>query len=91
MAFAEDLAPFFADFGEAVTVNGVAAVAIFNSASELVLGDVMTLQPTLEVPATVAAAVGHTCVVRGLGYSVRQVLDQPPDGAIRQLVLALVV
>lgn len=90
MAFAEDLAPFFADFGEAVTVNGAAAVAIFNSASELVLGDAVTMQPTLELPAAVAAAVGHVCVVRGVSYAVRQVLDQPPDGTIRQLVLARV-
>lgn len=90
MAFVEDLAPFFADFGEAVTVNGVAAVAIFSSASELVLGDSMTVQPTLELPATVATAVGHVCVARGVSYTVRQVLDQPPDGAIRQLVLARV-
>ena len=88
MAFTESLLPFFTDFGEAVTVNGVAATAIFNSSSELVLGDAVTMQPTLELPATVAASVGHVCVVRSVSYTVRQVLDQPPDGVIRQLVLA---
>lgn len=88
MALVEDLPVYFADFGEAVTVNGAAAVAIFNSASEVVIGDVISLAPSLELPATVAAAVGQACVVRGITYTVRQVLDQPPDGAIRQLVLA---
>lgn len=86
--FVEDLAPFFADFGEAVTVNAVAARAIFNNASEVVLGDVLTTAPTLELPATVAAAAGQACVVRGVAYTVRQVVDLPPDGVLRQLVLA---
>jgi hypothetical protein len=88
MAWVEDLSPFFADFGENVTVNAVAAVGIFDQASELMLGDAMTQAPALQVPATVAAAVGQACVVRGVTYLVRQVLDLPPDGAIRQLVLA---
>ena len=42
MAFTETLTPYFADFGEAVTVNGVAARAIFDSASELVLFEFTT-------------------------------------------------
>ena len=86
--FTEDLTPFFADFGEAVTVNAVAARAIFNTASEVVLGDVITTAPTLELPASVSAAAGQACVVRGASYTVRQVVDLPPDGVIRQLVLA---
>jgi len=85
--FVDNLAPFFADFGEAVTVNAVAARAIFNTASDVVLGDVLTTAPTLELPATVSAAAGQACVVRGVTYAVRQVIDLPPDGAIRQLVL----
>ena len=88
MAFVENLAPFFADFGEAVTVNAVAVVGIFNKSTEVVLADVLTLAPALELPATVAAAAGQACVVRGVAYTIRQVLDLPPDGAIRQLVLA---
>ena len=82
--------PFFADFGEAVTVNSVAVTAIFNAATELVLGDVLTTVPTLELPATVLSAAGQICVVRGVSYAVRQVRDLPPDGAIRQLVLVRV-
>lgn len=84
----EDLAPFFADFGEACTVQGVAATGIFDSASQLVLEDVLITEPSLRLPASVAAATGGTVVVRGVSYLIRQVLDQPPDGAIRVLVLA---
>ena len=87
MTFAEDLTPYFADFGEAVTVNGVAARGIFNRATEVVLGDAITQAPSLELPASVGAAVGQPCVIRSISYTVRQVLDQPPDGVIRQLVL----
>lgn len=88
MAFTEDIAPFFADFGEAVTVQGAAVQAIFNLAGELVLGDVVTTGPSLELPATVAAAEGGAVVVRGVAYRIRQIIDQPPDGAVRLLVLA---
>lgn len=90
MAFVEDARVFFVDFGEAVTVQGSAAVGIFNTASELVLNDVLVTAPSLELPATVAAAEGGTVVVRGVSYKVRQVIDQPPDGAVRLLVLARV-
>lgn len=87
MAFVENLAPYFADFGEAVTVDNASAVGIFSAFTEVVLGDVVTTAPALELPATVAASVGSTCVIRGATYKVRQVLDLPPDGVIRQLVL----
>ena len=88
--FTEDLAPFFADFGEDVTVQGTAARGIFDSASDVIFGDVMSTAPALQVPATTNAAEGGTVVVRGSSYKVRQVIDLPPDGAIRQLVLAKV-
>ena len=80
---AEDLAPFFADFGEACTVQGVDAVGIFDGASQLVLAE-----PSLQLPASVAAAEGGTVLVRSVSYRIRQVLDEPPDGAVRRLVLA---
>lgn len=84
----EDLAPFFADFGEDCTVQGAAVRGLFNASSQLVLEDVLITEPTLQVAATVAAAEGGTVVVRGASYRIRQVLDQPPDGALRNLVLA---
>ena len=86
--FDEDLAAYCADFGEACTVQGVAATGIFNSASQLVLDDVLITEPSLQLPATVAAAEGGAVAVRGGTYKIRQVLDQPPDGALRVLVLA---
>lgn len=87
---AENLAPYFADFGEACTVQGADVKGIFDSASQLVLDNVLVTQPALQLPASVSAAEGGAVVVRGLGYVIRQVLDLPPDGAIRQLVLARV-
>lgn len=86
----EDLAPYFADFGEACTVQGAAVRGIFNQASQLVLEDVLITEPSLQLPASVAAAEGGTVVVRGVTYKIRQVLDQPPDAALRLLVLARV-
>lgn len=88
MDLVEDLTPFFADFGESVTVSGVTVRGIFSTSSQVVLGEVITTAPTLEVPSTVAASDGDTVSVRGVSYVVRQVLDQEPDGAIRTLVLA---
>ena len=86
--FTEDLAPYFADFGEAVTVQGVAARGIFDVSTDVALGDVLTTAPTVELPATVAAAAGGSVVIRSVTYTIRQVLDQPPDGATRLLVLS---
>ncbi len=86
--FTEDLAPYFADFGEAVTVQGVAARGIFDVSTDVALGDVLTTAPAVELPATVAAAAGGSVVIRSVTYTIRQVLDQPPDGATRLLVLS---
>ena len=90
MAFTEDPAVFFADFGEAVAVQGVVAVGIFNTAADVVLGDVLTTAPSLELPGTVAAAEGGTVVVRGVSYIIRQAILQPPDSVLQTLVLARV-
>lgn len=88
--FTEDLTPYFADFGEPAVVQGASVTGIFDSASQLVLGDVLIAEPSLRVPASVAASEGGAVQVRGVGYRIRQVLDLPPDGAMRQLVLARV-
>jgi hypothetical protein len=86
--FTEDLAPFFADFGESVTVAGVTARGIFDVSTDVAFGDVLSTAPSLEVPSTVTAAEGNTVVIRSVSYKIRQVLDQPPDGATRLLVLS---
>jgi hypothetical protein len=93
MPWQEDLAGFFdTENGDAVpcTVQGVAAAGIFDVSSELVLGDAIVRAPSLLLPATVAAAEGGTVTVTGQAgsYRIRQVLDLPPDGRLRQLVLA---
>lgn len=92
MAAAEDLSAFYDVVNgdaEPVTVAGVAGVAaIFDNATEVVLGDAVVRAPALRVPATVAAAVGNACTVRSVAYLVRHVIDLPPDGAERMLVLA---
>ena len=86
----EDLSDFFTDFGEDCTVQGVPAVGIFNRAGQLVLDDVLITEPSLKLPTTVAAAEGGVVLLRGATYKIRQVLPQPPDGALQVLVLAAV-
>lgn len=87
----EDLASFFdTEHGDAeiVTVQGVDAAAIFDVSTQLVLDDVLVTAPTVLLPSTVVAAVDGAVTARGAGYVIRQVLDLPPDGALRRLVLA---
>lgn len=88
----DDLAAFYDVVNgdaELVTVQGVPDVpALYSSASEVVLAEAVVLAPTLRVQGTVAAADGGTCLVRGLTYRIRQVMDLPPDGRERLLVLA---
>lgn len=88
--FTEDLAVFFAEFGEDFSVQGADVRGIFSASSQLVLEDVLVTEPILLVAASVAAAEGGLVVVRGSSYRIRQVLDQPPDGALRNLVLSKV-
>lgn len=82
MAFVEDLAPYFADFGEAATLGGQAVRGIFDNAHEAAavgaLGMAATqpafTMPTASVPAT---PVGAALVVRGTTYTV---VEHRPDG-----------
>lgn len=92
MATPDDLSPFYnvdTGFAEHVTVQGVPAVpGIFDTASDVVLGEAVVRAPTLRVQAAVVAADDGLCVVRGSSYRIRAVLELPPDGAERLLVLA---
>ena len=89
MAFAEDLSPYFADFGEAATLAGVAVRGLVNVESFDDLDSVAQRTDFLLQPTTaVAAAAGQTMVLRGVTYTVRQVLKEPPDGVLQRLVLA---
>lgn len=90
MAMTEDLSAFYdpADFGEAFTVDGQAALGIFSTATDVVLGEVLLSAPSVRCPATVVAAEGSAVTVRGTAYVIRQVQRLPPDGAEQLLVLA---
>lgn len=88
---AEDLAAFYevADGdAELVTVQGVQTPALFDGATEVVLGEMIVTAPALRLPGTVVASVGGACTVRGVAYTIRQVQGLPPDGRERLLVLA---
>lgn len=89
MPFAETMAPFFADFGEAATLAGVAVRGMVNVESFDELDTITQRTDFLLQPTTaVAAAAGQTMVLKGVSYTVRQVLKEPPDGALLRLVLA---
>jgi hypothetical protein len=87
----DDLAAFYDvrnGDAELVTVQGTSAAALFDSASEVLLGEMLVRAPTLRLPATVAAAGGGACTVRGVSYTIRTVQALPPDGREHLLVLA---
>ena len=73
---------------EDVVVQGVTVPGIFRSSSEVVLGEMVVLAPTLRLQASAVAAEGGLCTVRSQPYRIRQVQDLPPDGRERLLVLA---
>lgn len=89
MALVEAFSPFFVDFGEAATLNGVAVRGMVNVESFDELDSVTQRTDFMLEPTTaVAAAAGQSMVLRGVSYTVRQVLREPPDGVLQRLVLA---
>jgi hypothetical protein len=94
MAFAEDMSVFMDEsgFAEAVVVNAVTVSAIVDLDTQVALSDVLYTATTLLLPASAvpAAAEGQACTVRGAAYLIRQVLQEPPDGALVRLVLVKV-
>lgn len=76
MAFTENQALFFEDFGETVTVAGTSGVGIFDNASRVVLdGMVATAGPTLTIRQSGFPTVlrDAAVAVRGVNYTVRDV------------------
>ena len=73
---------------ELVIVQGASVAAIYRTNTEVQLGDALVQTPTLRVPATVVAAEGGAVTVRGASHVIRQVLDLPPDGTERLLLIA---
>jgi len=84
----EDLSLFMADFGVDATLAGNAVRAIVDT-DTFVDTEVATQQPSALVKATQAstAAPGQTFVANAVSYTVRQVLQEPPDGAFVRLIL----
>lgn len=89
MALVEDFTPYFADFGVAGTLAGVAVVGILDvERSDDGFGVItQTASFLLRPGAAVTPAQGQSLVVGATTYTVRQVLAEPPDGALTRLVL----
>jgi hypothetical protein len=79
MAFAEDLIPFFTDFGVSATVGGVACTGIFDNVYAATLGFTAGTQPMLIVMAAAVPSVaqGNAVTVAGGSYTVTAL---EPDG-----------
>lgn len=100
--FAEDLSIFTATagFGVAATLGGVARDVIVDAPGvEQLGGGIVTTEPSALVARSANPAVGQTCVLAAGDlpaylahlagtYTVRAVLDEPPDGAFARLILA---
>lgn len=90
MAFVEDFAPLFSDFAAAGTLAGVAVSGIIDAQDfddgpgVITRGTSYLLKPTTAV----TPAPGQSLVAGGVTYTVRQVLREPPDGALTRLILA---
>lgn len=83
----DDLDAYFNLLGEDLQLAGVPVRGIFSQQGEVVLDGFQTTATTAEVSADAAATQGQTLVRGSLAYKVRQVLPQPPDGAVHLLVL----
>jgi hypothetical protein len=87
MSFVEDLAPFYADFGIAATVNGVAVSGLFDIDTPDAFGIMPDTRASLRVPATVAAAVGQSVVVNSTTYTIAAINNADFSGAEKVLAL----
>lgn len=87
--FTEDFTPYFADFAQAgtlagVEVSGILDVESLDEFSTVTQRTTFLLKPTTEV----GASAGQVLATGGVNYTVRQVLQETPDGALKRLVLA---
>jgi hypothetical protein len=87
MTFTEDLATFYAEFGEAVTVNGIAATGIFDRIVDNAFGITPSGRALLRVPASVSAAVGNSVVRASVTYTIASV--DYADFSEAELILTL--
>lgn len=87
MSFVEDLAPFYAEFAEAVTVNAVAVSGIFDRVPGDAFGLAPTTRATLRVPSSVSAAVGQSVVRGAETFTIAAIDDADFSGAEKLLQL----
>lgn len=89
MAFVEDLSPFFVDFGDEATLAGSAVRGMLNVDTFDEGPGVLTSQQSflLQPGHGLTPAAGDSLVLGATTYTVRQVLLEPPDGAMQRLVL----
>ncbi len=88
----EDLSAFFdtvAGFASPATLAGSSVAVIVDTDSLVELDGVVTQQPIALLRASSApnAAPGQQLLVGSSTFRVRQVLREPPDGALLRLVL----
>ena len=77
--FSEDLTPFFLEFGDLGTLDGVAVRGIYDEPSGVDLGGITATQPQLTLPShQVPASVFETLLVIPQGTF--RVRDALPDG-----------
>jgi hypothetical protein len=90
----EDTALYFdasLGMGEGVLLAGQPVDGIFEASSVVEQSEVITVAPTfLTLAAGSAAAEGQILSRTGSSYKVRQVLQEPPDGAMLRLLLVRV-
>jgi hypothetical protein len=89
MAWTEDLAPLFADFGVTVRHGARKALAIFDAPTTTALGGLVSLddhQLTLATGDLPDLGHGDTVTIDGTAYVVREVM-QLDDGALQRVTL----
>ncbi len=90
MAFVESFTPMFADFGTAgfLAGGGVTGIMDVETFEEGPGALTQRLSYLLQPGHGLTPAAGQSLVVGATTYTVRQVIMEPPDGAMLRLVLA---
>lgn len=90
MAWSEVFLPMFDDFGTPATLDGGIVTGIMDVETYDEGPGALTqrLSFLLRPGHGLTVAAGQTLVVGATTYTVRQVLLEPPDGAMQRLVLA---
>ena len=90
MSWVEDLTPFLADFGVDATLGGNSVRALIDTESLVELDGFLTQRPEalLRTEDASGTSPGDAFTANAVTYSVRQVLREPPDGALTRLVLS---